>query len=79
VARRTDSSAIVVPRFNSGFTDAHWFREIGIQSYGFVPRWHDLGDSRGIHGPNERISIQNLERGVATLVEIIEELDRQDP
>jgi acetylornithine deacetylase/succinyl-diaminopimelate desuccinylase-like protein len=79
VAGRLDPGAIVVPRVNAGFTDAHWFREIGLEAYGFVPRWHQLGESRGVHGPNERISVENLERGVATLVEIIEELDRQDP
>lgn len=78
VAETTDSGAIVVPRVNAGFTDAHWFRELGMQAYGFVPRWHELGESRGVHGPNERISIENLERGVGTLIEIIEELDRQD-
>jgi len=78
VAQRRDPAAVVVPRVNAGFTDAHWFREIGIEAYGFVPRWHELGESRGVHGPNERISIENLERGIETLVEIVEELDRQD-
>lgn len=78
VAERSDPGAIVVPRVNAGFTDAHWFREIGLEAYGFVPRWHALGESRGVHGPNERISVENLERGIATLVEIIEELDRQE-
>jgi acetylornithine deacetylase/succinyl-diaminopimelate desuccinylase-like protein len=66
----------VVPRVLAGFTDAHYFREIGITAYGFVPRWQRGGDQRGVHGPNERISIQNLERGVETLVAILRELDR---
>lgn len=79
VAERSDPGAIMVPRVNAGFTDAHWFREIGLDVYGFVPRWHHVGERRGVHGPNERISIENLERGVRTLVEIVEELDRQDP
>jgi acetylornithine deacetylase/succinyl-diaminopimelate desuccinylase-like protein len=78
VAESTEPGAIVVPRVNAGFTDAHWFRELGMHAFGFVPRWHELGESRGVHGPNERISIQNLERGVKTLIAIVEELDRQD-
>ncbi len=78
VAEQTDPGALVVPRVNAGFTDAHWFREIGLDAYGFVPRWHALGESRGVHGPNERISVENLERGIETLVRIVEELDRQD-
>jgi acetylornithine deacetylase/succinyl-diaminopimelate desuccinylase-like protein len=76
VAARSERPGVVVPRVIAGFTDAHWFRELGIVAYGFVPRWLDSRDSRGIHGPNERISLENLERGVAVMVEILEELDR---
>jgi acetylornithine deacetylase/succinyl-diaminopimelate desuccinylase-like protein len=74
-ARERDPRAIVVPRVLAGFTDAHYFRELGITAYGFVPRWQRRGEHRGVHGPNERISVENLERGVATLVEILEHLD----
>jgi acetylornithine deacetylase/succinyl-diaminopimelate desuccinylase-like protein len=74
VAKRSDPNAIVVPRMIGGFTDAHWFRERGIVAYGFVPRWLSGDDARGVHGADERISIDNLERGTLTLVDIIEEL-----
>jgi acetylornithine deacetylase/succinyl-diaminopimelate desuccinylase-like protein len=63
-----------VPRVIAGFTDAHWFRELGIVAYGFVPRWLPASESRGIHGPNERISVDNLERGVEATVRILEVL-----
>jgi acetylornithine deacetylase/succinyl-diaminopimelate desuccinylase-like protein len=76
VARARDPRAIVVPRVLAGFTDAHYFRELGIAAYGFVPRWQHRGEQRGVHGPNERISVENLERGVETLVAILEQLDR---
>jgi acetylornithine deacetylase/succinyl-diaminopimelate desuccinylase-like protein len=75
VAAEADPGALVVPRVIAGFTDAHYFRELGIVSYGFVPRWLEPAESAAIHGPNERISIENLERGVRTLVLILEELD----
>ena len=78
VAAATDPGAAIVPRMVAGFTDAHFFRDLGITSYGFVPRWHEAGEIRGIHGPDERISLENLERGVQTLVAILEELDRLD-
>ena len=65
-------------RVVAGFTDAHWFREEGIVAYGFVPRWHRVGEKRGIHGPNERISLDNLERGVTTLIRILDALDSQE-
>jgi acetylornithine deacetylase/succinyl-diaminopimelate desuccinylase-like protein len=76
VAARSERPAVVVPRVISGFTDAHYFRDLGIVAYGFVPRWLDSRDTRGIHGPNERISLENLTHGVRVLVEILEELDR---
>ncbi len=76
VAAEIDPGAVVVPRVIAGFTDAHYFRDLGIVSYGFVPRWLPPQESRGIHGPNERISIQNLERGVRALVRILETLGR---
>ena len=65
----------MVPHVVAGFTDAHWFRELGLVSYGFIPRWQRTGEQRGVHGPNERISVKNLERGIRTLVEIIDAFD----
>lgn len=76
VAARLDPDAVVVPRVTAGFTDAHWFRDLGIVAYGFVPRWLSAEETRGIHGADERVSIENLERGTRTLVAIVEELDR---
>jgi acetylornithine deacetylase/succinyl-diaminopimelate desuccinylase-like protein len=78
VAEVTDPGAVIVPEMLAGFTDAHFFRDAGITAYGFVPRWHTAGEMRGIHGPDERISLENLERGVRALVAILEELDRID-
>jgi acetylornithine deacetylase/succinyl-diaminopimelate desuccinylase-like protein len=74
VARRDDPEAIVVPRMIGGFTDAHWFRDRGIIAYGFVPRWLSRADTRGVHGVDEHVSIANLQRGVVTLLDIIDEL-----
>ncbi len=78
VAAELDPGAFVVPRVIAGFTDAHYFRELGIVSYGFVPRWLEPSESAAIHGPNERISIANLERGVRALARILEELDARE-
>ncbi len=72
VANEIDPGALVVPRVIAGFTDAHYFRELGIVAYGFVPRWLPPAETRGIHGANERISIENLEKGIRALVKIVE-------
>jgi acetylornithine deacetylase/succinyl-diaminopimelate desuccinylase-like protein len=78
VAARSSPRGLVVPRVISGFTDAHYFRALGITAYGFVPRRLRLQESLGIHGPNERVSLENLELGIRTTVQILEELDRAE-
>jgi len=75
VAAEVEPGARVVPRVIAGFTDAHYFRDLGIVAYGFVPRWLAPSDTTGIHGLNEKISIENLRRGVTTLIRILEKLD----
>ncbi len=74
VAKESRRPAVVVPRVIAGFTDAHYFRDLGIVAYGFVPRWLPPHETRSIHGPNERISLDNLQRGVNALVRILEVL-----
>jgi acetylornithine deacetylase/succinyl-diaminopimelate desuccinylase-like protein len=76
VAAVVDPGAVVVPRVIAGFTDAHYFRDHGLVAYGFVPRWRHADEPWGVHGPGERISTRNLERGIRTLIAILEELDR---
>jgi acetylornithine deacetylase/succinyl-diaminopimelate desuccinylase-like protein len=74
VAERHDPGSLVVPRLTAGSTDARYFRKIGIVAYGFVPRWLSPEETRGIHGADERVEIETLERGTQTLIAIIEEL-----
>jgi acetylornithine deacetylase/succinyl-diaminopimelate desuccinylase-like protein len=77
-AARSNPPAHTVPSVSIGFTDAHYFRDVGITSYGFVPRAMRREDTRGIHGHDERADVGSLANAVATLIEILEELDRQD-
>ena len=61
----------VVPTFIAGITDSRFFRERGIPAYG-VPLFKIAPeDSRGIHGPDERIPLAELERGVARMRRIL--------
>jgi acetylornithine deacetylase/succinyl-diaminopimelate desuccinylase-like protein len=76
VAARSDSPSAVVPRMIAGFTDAHHFRALGIVAYGFVPRRLRPHETRGVHGSDESVSIDNLVLGVETTVEILKELGR---
>ena len=75
VAAKSSPVGVVVPRVIAGFTDAHWFRAKGIIAYGFVPRRLRPAETRGVHGANERISIENLAFGVEATLAMLRELD----
>jgi acetylornithine deacetylase/succinyl-diaminopimelate desuccinylase-like protein len=72
--RRHFPAATVMPSVMAGFTDSHFLRDLGIASYGFVPVVVPVGDDRGVHGNNERISIENVERGTRIMREIVRDV-----
>lgn len=63
--------APVVPAFIAGFTDSRWFRERGIAAYGVTPFALEGEVLGGIHGPDERIPVDELERGIARMRAIV--------
>lgn len=64
----------VIPSIIPGFTDAHFFRERGIASYGFVPFVLDETEAKTVHGIDERVSVENLRRGPELLVALLRSL-----
>ena len=73
------SEAPVVPLFIPGITDARYFRARQIAAYGFSPFCLDFQSERGIHGPNESISIVELERGVERMRRVVRALVARAP
>jgi acetylornithine deacetylase/succinyl-diaminopimelate desuccinylase-like protein len=63
----------VVPGVVGGFTDSHFFREMGIVSYGYAPIFLPVAEIRGVHGNNERISVDVLNKGVVLMTELLQE------
>jgi acetylornithine deacetylase/succinyl-diaminopimelate desuccinylase-like protein len=55
--------AIVTPSICVGGTDARYFRDRGIPSYGLVPGVFTAEDLKGFHGLDERMSTDNLVLG----------------
>ena len=49
----------VAPAVSTGFTDSHFTRELGIDSYGFNPIIFDPNDFSGVHGNNERVKVSS--------------------
>jgi len=64
---------MVVPSVSTGFTDSHFFRDLDIDSYGFSPFLFEADEVRGVHGNNERISVENLEQGTDTMIELLKQ------
>lgn len=61
----------LVPEMTPGFTDSRIYRLRGIPSYGFVPCLVAPDELAGIHGHNERISVENLKLGMQVLHEVL--------
>lgn len=78
VITRHHPAAPVVPTVAGGFTDSHFFRELGIASYGFAPFVIPESDLGGIHGNDERIGIATFEQGVAIMTEIVRRFAGED-
>jgi acetylornithine deacetylase/succinyl-diaminopimelate desuccinylase-like protein len=66
-----EEDTIVVPMMIAGFTDSHYFRQKGLDCYGFIPIEASPAEMRGVHGINERISIKELGSGVQRMVELL--------
>jgi acetylornithine deacetylase/succinyl-diaminopimelate desuccinylase-like protein len=54
----------VVPTMIPGITDSRFFRQRGIPAYGLSPFEIRPEDALGIHGPDERIPLAELDRGI---------------
>ena len=63
--------ALVVPFLTSGGTDCKHFRPKGIICYGHIPFELDGSEAERIHGVDERVSLENLERGLRILLRTV--------
>lgn len=71
VVRKNYPKASIAPAVSTGFTDSHWFRDLGIASYGWAPFLIPEAEEGGVHGNNERISIENIRKGTAMMVDLV--------
>ncbi|MEH6556206.1 MAG: M20/M25/M40 family metallo-hydrolase [Oceanicoccus sp.] len=65
-------SSRVMPSVSTGFTDSHFFRDLGIVSYGFAPFMAPPSEYRGIHGNDEKVSIDNMVNGTVLFRDLLE-------
>ena len=72
---RERADALITYPVTAGFTDCHFFRDLGIHSYGFSPfvaAPRSYGG--GVHGNDERIGKQMFLDGVKFFYEVIAQL-----
>jgi acetylornithine deacetylase/succinyl-diaminopimelate desuccinylase-like protein len=56
--------SIVVPWMTTGGTDSRGLRAKGVPAYGFLPVILAPGEIARFHGDDERLSVENLNRGI---------------
>ena len=71
-SRERDPNALVTTYMLTGATDRPTYRRLGIITYGLDPFKVESSDSqRGVHGNDERVSIENVGFGVKYLYDIL--------
>jgi acetylornithine deacetylase/succinyl-diaminopimelate desuccinylase-like protein len=61
----------VGPIVSVGSTDSVTLREMGVRTYGLIPFEIPVEEAATMHGPDERVSIANLDRGVRVLYGVL--------
>ena len=65
---------MVLPGLQAGFTDSHYFRALGIASYGFTPISVTSQQRLAIHGPDESVDADELSKGVRRMVRLLQKV-----
>jgi acetylornithine deacetylase/succinyl-diaminopimelate desuccinylase-like protein len=60
----------VAPTICGGGTDSRFFRDRGVPAYGFMPAIFTADEVKGIHGIDERMSLDNLKLGCQLTLDI---------
>ncbi len=75
IAKQRYPEAVITHPVLAGFTDSHYYRDLGVMSYGFSPfvaSPRELGG--GYHGNDERIGKKAYVEGVRFFYEVVERL-----
>ncbi|MGQ0539270.1 MAG: M20/M25/M40 family metallo-hydrolase [Gemmatimonadaceae bacterium] len=71
-AQERDPGVVVTPLMSTGGTDRPHYRSLGIVTYGFSPFRVEVEEGRrGVHGNDERVSVENVKFGVRLMYDVI--------
>jgi acetylornithine deacetylase/succinyl-diaminopimelate desuccinylase-like protein len=68
--------ALITTRLLSGYTESQLYRQLGIICYGWSPIATTNQENEGVHGNNERISVENVREGTQEMYEVVTMLGR---
>ncbi len=71
VVHSHDPNALVTPFMNNGYTESQMYRELGIAAYGFNPFVLPQEVQATKHAANERIAVDQLQRGLQLMYEVV--------
>lgn len=73
ILREADPEGVPIPLLLSGVTDARFFSQLGIQTYGFLPMTlpEDFNFTNIIHSANERVPAAAIEFGAQAMYEAL--------
>jgi acetylornithine deacetylase/succinyl-diaminopimelate desuccinylase-like protein len=71
LAAELSATAPIVPQMVAGATDSRFFRQRGIPAYGFSPFILNSEFTRTVHSANERIPLDEFERGVSRMTRLV--------
>ena len=66
--------SITIPLLSVGGTDSRLFRRRGIPAYGYMPALYTPEIAPSIHGPDERIPLEELERAIRVTYRVLRRL-----
>lgn len=79
IARKTKENhpgAVITTKMLSGYTESQLYRQLGIVAYGWAPIYTTAEEDEGVHGNNERISVQNVRQGTREFYEVVKDISR---
>jgi len=63
--------ALITTRLLSGYTESQLYRQLGITCYGWSPIATTNEENQGVHGNNERITVDNVRQGTQEMYEVV--------
>ena len=77
VAAERFPGTLVTTLMLSGYTECGILRDLGPHCYGFSPFLLDRRETANEHGDNERVSVENVQRGLRFYYDVVERLVRE--